>query len=288
MYEKEISIWLIISIVIIIYYFIARKREGSKNPIEDKNDPIFSEDYTEKLSHYLSDKKEIIMGILGRKNIAKISKGKSPKEGFCFLTNKASYFMGKIYRRKGGFIFKSYTQDRINNSELIGIKTIRLCSFRFFILSLSSVILIIICVIWICPYMFIDLIKYGDVMYMLICVVIVILPILMVCAICCIVKATQKRSCVCIEYTDNTYAFPMNELGENEVQIFYKAISEIQTQVNKYEKAESPSEKQSQEKASDGSQDKMRLLKEASEMYEKGLLGEDEFNKLKKEIIENN
>ena len=84
-----------------------------------------------------------------------------------------------------------------------------------------------------------------------------------------------------IEFASQVMRFPINELGKQEIKEFYKATSSVQQIIE----GRSDSSVKTESIESGSAQDSLSKLKELNELYEKGVITKEEFDKVKQEII---
>ena len=286
----------ICSIVLLIFVVCVNIAKLPDRPLDDKAWQINYDNLYSNLQKYVSNKQEKIHAVLNVRNAFRLLKNGASKEGFAILTDKACYFVGKIYQKKWILSSKSNIQHRIVVSELKGVKIGKLSRISMLIPSILSVVLIALEIKWMVDVDHainevdwysrrmnrdIDLLESFASFGMLIAFIMFWL------AIYCLVQTfIIKRTHICMEFTSLTITFPISTLGAQEIKDFYKAVSEVQEHnANSSPIPETPNFINAPNTATPN--DKIASLSELSKLYEQGLISEEEFNKLKTEIMSN-
>lgn len=270
------------SFLLLIYVLADIADTVPDRPLDDKTWQIDYDNLYSNLQKYVSNQQEKIHAVLNVQNALKLLKNGTSKEGFAILTDKACYFVGKIYQKKWILLPKSNIHHRIVISELKGVKTSKLSRKNMFILS----VVLTICEICWLFYLFYENFDPSPVRGMMLCYLLCIVITFCV-AIYCFVKAfIIKRTHICMEFASLTITFPISTLGAQEIKDFYKAVSEVQEHnANSSPIPETPNFINAPNTATPN--DKIASLSELSKLYEQGLISEEEFNKLKTEIMSN-
>lgn len=288
-------IFPIITLISITYMLLDRKNRTSNSPLNDSNWVFNINEIHAKLRNFINNDNETIISLLGIKYAEELLYRTIPSSGFCFMTERAIYFLGNIYRKKFFFFLKDNVQHKINLSELKAIKTEKLYNIRFILFTpyifyrFIYMIRLITGVVqenyeydWISRYL------NGETSILKIYFVISILvgPFVLFFALVYGIAnlILNTRTLVSIECTSDTFSFPVDVLGEMEIKTFYKDISKIQRNVkNEVPQKNNVSQYQSEQLRGNS---KVESLKELSKLYEQELISPKEFERLKKEILE--
>ena len=268
-----------------VLMFLTRAGKIGNNPIDDSqwqfNDKIF--DVIR--NNFIADKQEIIEGLLGKKSVLEIISKKDSKNGFCFVTNKAYYFLGSVYQGALGSVHhKANVQHRINADELKGVKVKRIFLYRtlfFFLLSIAIFVLDVV----------VDIRKYYKMLngtdeenvFTIIFIITQIICLILIFAN-LLFMIFKRRTVLSFEFTSLDIYFPVGILGKQEITDFYKAVSKVQSITSSQAKAE-PIRASYHETASATVGNKVGQLKELSALLEQGNISAEEFAALKAEIM---
>ena len=105
--------YAIVTILIFVGIIVIVKKNGTQEPIDDSQWNFDMGNIKARLRKFISGNEEIL-AILGIDNITELMTKGIDKNGFCILTEKAFYFIGKLSHQKGIFTTKNDTQRRIN------------------------------------------------------------------------------------------------------------------------------------------------------------------------------
>lgn len=124
------------------------KWNSKDNPIDDSSWNIDKTDLYNKLRRFISNPQENIYAVLNIQNALNVIQNGISEEGFAILTDRACYFIGKIYEKKGIFTRKANVQHRIVVSEMKGVRVGTLSRIRMLIPYILSTALLILQAIW--------------------------------------------------------------------------------------------------------------------------------------------
>lgn len=275
---------LISTAILFIYMFVTKTKQGKDAPIDDSHWNNDRERLFTSVQRFISSKNEKILGILGSKFVEELLQKNASDNGFCVLTDKAYYFIGNIYYKKYVITRCTKMQRRINASEMKGIKVGAIYSNR---------LIICLAVMGLLAYGYYKVLKTFIIQLMLgtvdteaefpqvllLCLVLGTLLLIIGIVYCIANLITTRRTKICLEFTSETISFPVSTLGKREIREFYKCISKVQNlYINVYPGNEDV-------KVTTPKTDKVGKLKELSLLYEQQLIGKEEFERLKKEII---
>lgn len=293
MNEQTVIFIVIATYVYLILAFISVVTKKPNKPYNDATLSMDKDALTKALLKYVSSSDEQILGILGAQNAECYLETGSTKRGFCFITNKACYFIGNVYQRKGLFLFKKNIQHRIINSELKGIKVDTVSRFIDVLFTCFPFIYFILCIFvfrWVqSSGMYDSYSYYNDTMeIILIMGIFALLPIFIFAIYFLLQIFVFKRIFVCMEFANITIAFPIYTVGELEAKEFYRVISKVQDHERKREISNIPDRSPQQIPATplSATQDKIVSLKELSTLYAQKLINEQEYNSLKKQLLQ--
>lgn len=293
MNEQTVIFIVIATYVYLILAFISVVTKKPNKPYNDATLSMDKDALTKALLKYVSSSDEQILGILGAQNAECYLETGSTKRGFCFITNKACYFIGNVYQRKGLFLFKKNIQHRIINSELKGIKVDTVSRFIDVLFTCFPFIYFILCIFvfrWVqSSGMYDSYSYYNDTMeIILIMGIFALLPIFIFAIYFLLQIFVFKRIFVCMEFANITIAFPIYTVGELEAKEFYRVISKVQDHERKREISNIPDRSPQQIPATplSATQDKIGSLKELSTLYAQKLISEQEYNSLKKQLLQ--
>ena len=292
--SEQTAIFIVIAAyVYLILAFISVVTKKSNKPYNDATLSMDKDALTKALLKYVSSSDEQILGILGAQNAESYLETGSTKRGFCFITNKACYFIGNVYQRKGLFLFKKNIQHRIINSELKGIKVDTVSRFIDVLFTCFPFIyFFILCIFvfhWVQSDMYNSYYYYSDTMEIIFIMgIIALLPIFIFAIYFLLQIFVFKRIFVCMEFANITIAFPIYTVGELEAKEFYRVISKVQDHERKREISNIPDRSPQQIPATplSATQDKIGSLKELSTLYAQKLINEQEYNSLKKQLLQ--
>ena len=277
-----LSMSISISMMVLMIVFTSR----DENPLNDSSWNYNKEDAFRLLQRYVSNKQEVLVDILGINSLKDVSNN-SFKNGLCFITNKAYYFIGRVYQKKLFTHWKNNMQHRIISSELKGVKVVQCLLYRYIALFVGF-----------CFDLYLTLQMAGmdsklkpsaweDAEYLMLLVAMgmigrLILDVIGIIATLIIFLFAKRRVCVCLEFVSQTFYFPINTLGKQEIKNFFESVSKVQeTTQNEIKDINMPPQPVTVNKG------KVEALTELSKLYEQSLISEEEFNKLKSEIINN-
>ena len=207
------------------------------------------------------------------------------------MSDKAFYFVGKVWQKKAIFSFKSNIQHRIPITEMKGVKVGTLHRFEMFLLVMISMLVLIGPIrtfSWLVRNE--DMIETFDRTSTIFSIKVPIgriaefggffvIIIALVMTVYYIAQALLvKRTTVCIEMNGLTVNFLVSELGKQEIKDFYRDLSIMQN--DRISTTQNVNRSQVNVNV-----DKVGKLTELSHLYEQGLLQQEEFERLKKEII---
>lgn len=96
----------------------------------------------------------------------------------------------------------------------------------------------------------------------------------------------KRKTMIDIEFTTQIMRFPVSVLGKKEIKDFYKSVSQTQETVSNVINADnSKSIERTYAEPNGKGESKVEALAELSKLYEQNIIGQEEFEKLKKEII---
>lgn len=282
---------LICSIALIIFVICINIKKLPDHPLDDKEWQIDYKELYSNLQKFVTNKQEKIHAVLNVQNALRLLRNGISEEGFAILTDKACYFVGKVYQKKWIFSFKSNIQHRIVIGELKGVKIGTLSRLGMLIPSILSAVLTVFEIRWL-VYVAMNGERlarvYDDDLFGFSVIFIIGITFIMFClSIYCFVQAfIVKRTNICMEFTSLTIAFLVSALGAQEIKDFYKAVSEVQEHnANSIPTSEISSLINVPNTTTP--KDKITSLSELSKLYEQGLVSEEEFNKLKAEVMNN-
>ena len=282
-------IFLLTSVAAYVYLilaFISIVSEEPNKPYDDATLSMDKDTLMKALLKYMSSSDEQILGILCARNVEKYLATDSTKRGFCFITNKACYFMGKIYKKKGIFLFRENNQHRLINSELKGIKVDAMLKFKNFIFTIISLFLIALEGY---TLYYLDQFNADQEIMIIVVLNLISLPFLIIFFIYSLIQIfISRKTFVCMEFANITIAFPIYTVGELEAKEFYRVISKVQDHERKREISNIPDRSPQQIPATplSATQDKIGSLKELSTLYAQKLINEQEYNSLKKQLLQ--
>ena len=280
-----VSVLLLIATVVLFICMIAtRTKEGKDSPLDDSQWENDKGKLFASVQKFAGSKDEKILGILGGMYIEELLKKNTSDHGFCMLTDKAFYFIGNVFQKKYVITRRIRMQRRINANEMKGIKVGAIYSNRLIICLVSMVLLFgayVKVFKSIITQLLLNIIdteaEYPQII--ILCLVAGFLAIIIGIVYCIANLITTRRTKICLEFTSETISFPVTELGRREIKEFYKCIGKVQ---NMYSYVY-PGEKEANDLIP--GKDKVERLKELSSLYGQQLIEQEEFEKLKREII---
>ena len=289
-----LGVILILSTIVLLVLAIRQHQKVSEDkPFDDTNRQIDYDDFYSKLRKFVSNEQEKIYAVLGIENAYNLLTNGIQEKGFCILTDKAVYFIGKVYQKKLIFAFKANVQHRIIASEMKGINVGTLSHIWMLLCAVLSVI-VEVSIFRYCNRMInggmeqVALDGFHEISAILLVLGIIasivigfFLVIYFVLHAFCL-----KRTNICIEFTSLTVAFLASELGRQEIKDFYKAVSDVQ-ELNVNIVKQVPVEHTVNEVRQSAGvyTNKVTSLSELSKLYENGMLTKEEFEQLKQEVI---
>lgn len=284
-----LNVILIIATIALLVLAIKEYRKILHDkPLDDSNWQIDFENLHNKLRKFVSNNEEKIFAVLGIRNAYNLLTNGIQEEGFCILTDKAAYFIGKVYQKKWIFAFRTNIQHRIIASEMKGINVGTLSRFRMLLFAILSILLEIANLR--CAYesmCVVDGSEYEAIFVLLIPVMLGAIVICFILAIYFVLHAFfLKRTNICIEFTSLTVAFLASELGKQEIKDFYKAVSEVQElYVNVANPIPAGHTVNAAGQSTNVYANKVTSLSELSKLYENGMITKEEFEQLKQEVL---
>lgn len=278
-------LWSTLLFVLVVGISI-NKKKLKDTPQDDSNWNINYDNLKSALRKFVTNRNEEVVAVLGKMNAQTLLNSNINNVGFCIMSDKAFYFVGKVWQKKGIFSFKSNIQHRIPITEMKGIKVGTLHRFGMFLLGLISMFVLtgqIRVFSWLVTHE--DMIEsfdawsvvpmgriaeFGGFFATIIALVIMVYYVAQALLV--------KRTTVCIEMNGLTVNFLVCELGKQEIKDFYRDLSVMQND----RISATPNVNVSQVNVN---ADKVSKLTELSHLYEQGLLQQEEFERLKKEII---
>ena len=280
MFFVSILLWTL-SIFILV---LTIKRNPKDNPIDDSSWNIDKTDLYNKLRRFISNPQEKIYAVLNIQNALNVIQNGISKEGFAILTDRACYFIGKIYEKKGIFTRKANVQHRIVVSEMKGVRVGTLSRIRMLLPYILSTALLILQAIW---FFYAGRTQYSWYSGAIIAIDILItlsmeIMLLSVSLYCFLHVFLVKRTNICIEFTSMTVAFMLSSLGAREIKDFYQAVSTVQGLdiMNPV-----PTQTVAPMQNMQATGNKVERLSELSKLFEQGMISAEEFNQLKAEVI---
>lgn len=260
------------------------KWNSKDNPIDDSSWNIDKTDLYNKLRQFISNPQEKIYAVLNIQNALNVIQNGISEEGFAILTDRACYFIGKIYEKKGIFTRKANVQHRIVVSEMKGVRVGTLSRIRMLIPYILSTALLILQVIWSIHIRGTQYNSYSDSLRVIVIWITTAMQIIMlsVSLYCFLQVFLVKRTNICIEFTSMTVAFMLSSLGAREIKDFYKAVSTVQG-LDIMNPAPTQTVAPMQNIQATGN--KVERLSELSKLFDQGMISAEEFNQLKAEVI---
>ncbi len=292
--QVSVVCFLLVLFTVITLIFMIATRAGKikDKPLDDSKWQLNDESLNAVKRKHLAHKQETFEGMLGKSSVIKVVEKNSCKQGFCFVTNKAYYFIGNIYQKFHGLFYrKTDIQHRINADELKGVKVERIFLFRtllFFIISLFNLYFDIR----------IDILfgEFGENVGATIADIgVVIVLAFFISQILCLIliiinlinMVSKRRTILCFEFVSQTIQFPVGILGKQEIKDFYNTISRVQKIVQNDVQKDIANKNVSNSLNVTTTSNKIEQLKELSALHEQGAIGTEEFETLKAELIGN-
>ncbi len=288
-------ILILCTIVLLIFAVRQHQKVSSDKPFDDTNRQIDFDDFYNKLHKFVGNEQEKIYAVLGIKNATNLLIKGIQENGFCILTDKAVYFIGRVYQKKWIFAFRANVQHRIIASEMKGIKVGTLSHIWMLILAFLSITIEMAWYRWInmvfaMPDVESQIVLKGIIALFWIAFALGVLASIVIGFFLVIYFVLHafflKRTNICIEFTSLTVAFLASELGKQEIKDFYKAVSEVQELYVNIVNPVSVEHTVNEVRKSTGvNTNKVTSLSELSKLYENGMLTKEEFEHLKQEVI---
>ncbi len=274
------------------FCIIIGKMIGGNDPIDDKGEPTDIEKLRSFLSGHLGNKQEIIVGVLGKYNV--LNDETIRKNGLCFVTDVAYYFIGSIWQKKFIFNWKSNVQHRIVATQINGVKLKNLFPWYALVYLVFLVF---------AGYKYIDIFKhlpqdaeYSFGVFVFFCLILISTLFFIIYSI--LVMIFRRNTTIDIEFGSQTFCFLINRLGRQEIKDFYSAVSSIQENVEsrltEQKRETSNFNTKTNRSVSAGERNfemridnKITALQDLTKLYEQNSITEDEFKKLKKELLGN-
>lgn len=282
-------IMFIIAVAGLIYCDFGIGRPYRKtNAFDDSNRYIENEKIEPILMRYIGNKTEKIIGVLGKYNT--IDDDTIKKKGICIVTEKAFYFIGNIYKKQSIITWKSDIRSRIPLNELREFKQEQLFPWYALVHLIYMVFVALSYVGYLIEQFQIE--EHSD--YIVFICIILIFPGII--AVLCILVASVitvykvRGNAVELVFDNQVYCFFKGDYGERELKEFYKAMSKAQGELlTSY----SENITQGQYQQSTDNQNisninmgnKLGTLKELADLYEKKLITEEEYLKLKQKAL---
>lgn len=254
------------------------------NPIDDSLWNIDKTDLYNKLRRFISNPQEKIYAVLNIQNALNVIQNGISEEGFAVLTDRACYFIGKVYEKRGIFTRKANVQHRIVVSEMKGVRVGTLSRIRMLIPYILSTALLILQAIWSIHIRGNQYNSYSDALFVIIILITTAMQIIMlaVSLYCFLQVFFIKKTNICIEFTSMTVAFMLSSLGAREIKDFYQAVSTVQG-LDIMNPVSTQTVAPMQNMQATGN--KVERLSELSKLFEQGMISAEEFNQLKAEVI---
>lgn len=260
------------------------KWNSKDNPIDDSSWNIDKTDLYNKLRQFISNPQEKIYAVLNIQNALNVIQNGISEEGFAILTDRACYFIGKIYEKRGIFTRKANVQHRIVVNEMKGVRVGTLSRIRMLIPYILSTALLILQAIWSIHIRGNQYNSYSDALFVIIILITTAMQIIMlaVSLYCFLQVFFIKKTNICIEFTSMTVAFMLSSLGAREIKDFYQAVSTVQGLdiMNPV-----PTQTVAPMQNIQATGNKVERLSELSKLFEQGMISAEEFNQLKAEVI---
>lgn len=282
------TLYIFMALVNLTLPFLMIKTRASKIgniPIDDSqwqiNDRILEAIRTK----FLATKQETIVELLGKKSLLDVIAKNNSENGFCFVTEKAYYFVGNVYQKGVGAIYhKTNMQHRIVANELKGVKIKRIFLFRTLVFFLLSVALVALDAL--IEYYYFYIIMDSSGLEQVFAAIFIITHVL--CGILIFVNLGfmifKRRTILSFEFTSEQFYFPIGILGKQEIKDFYQAVSKVQELANQ-QFQNTPVNLNQGSAAVVSTGNKVEQLKELSALLAQEAITAEEFASLKAEIV---
>lgn len=222
---EEVIIYYVAGVVLVLIGIIMIMiKNSSKEPIDDSRWNINLDNVKEKLKKFIGEKEEIV-GILGMNNIVQLMTQGNDKNGFCILTDKAFYFIGKVLSERNGSVKKGNIQQRINieSYRAIGATKKNENLFRL----LLGIAIVEICMVAVALYDLLVVIGGSDAEITAVIYLVIAVIALVEAVFCAVNIKVGKTLVVEIEFVNEKYIFKVNQLGKEEIKTFYRQLSSL-------------------------------------------------------------
>lgn len=228
-WTTSIICYAVVTILALVGIIIVVKRNGAQEPIDDSQWNFDMSNMKEKVQKFVSGK-EVVIAILGINNIAEMIKKGMDTQGFCLLTEKAFYFIGKNLYKRGILAKKDNTQRRINAESYRAICVKKKVEYKLVVLLLMILIHIGFSLFKVYELLFV----IGGWESELISIAYIIIAVISLLeAIFCIANINVSKSVVIeMEFTNEKYIFSVNQLGKQEIKTFYRQLSSLDAKSN--------------------------------------------------------
>ena len=277
----------LVNLALPVLMFTIRASKIGNNPIDDSEWQFNNKILDTIRAKFIANKQETIEGLLGKKSIIEIISKNDCKHGFCFVTNKAYYFVGSVYQSVLGAVYhRTNVQHRINANELKGVKVKRIFLYRtlvFFLLAIAIFVLDIFvevklfyiisnsngaeqvsAAIFIISHIICGILIFANLFFMIF----------------------KRRTVLSFEFASLDLYFPVGILGKQEIKDFYQAVSKVQDILYNQPQTDTVSSNYHNTVTS-ATGNKVEQLKELSVLLEQGNISAEEFESLKTEILNN-
>lgn len=279
------------TIILIAYSIWAICHRLPTKPLDDMGWKIDYEDIYAKLYRFISSHGEVIQSLLGIQNAKQVLANGIDRNGFCILTDKACYFVGHVHQKKWFISTVGNIQHRIVNSELKGIKLKDAIQLRNVIGTVLTSIIFIIDIKGTIKLvkMLSKINEYSSEISITSIFVLVFIIFIIICFFLFIYYLSHlilvREPSIQLEFSSETVIFPVYDLGELEIKRFYKSVSKAQEVIINEVKSPTTNVVTMVSEVI-APKSKVESLSELSKLYEQKLITQDEFDKLKKEIID--
>lgn len=277
----------LVNLALPVLMFATRASKIGNNPIDDSEWQFNNRILDTIRAKFIAYRQETIEGLLGKKSIIEIISKNDCKHGFCFVTNKAYYFVGSVYQSVLGAVCRiTNAQHRINASELKGVKVKRIFLYRtlfFFLLSIAIFVLDIFVEVKLF-YMISNSIGAEQVSAAIFIISHVICGILIFANL--FFMIFKRRTVLSFEFASIDLYFPVGILGKQEIKDFYQAVSRVQDISYNQPQVETVGPNYHNSVTST-TVNKVEQLKELSVLLGQGNISAEEFESLKTEILNN-
>ena len=285
MLSDSFSIILMLSFIpIYILTMMLGVKLGRDIPIDDSSKDYDLDTLKSSVRKYMADSDEIVMDIIGREHASNILNCRKAKHGFAFVTNKSFYFIGtNFYAGFMGF-WQKKQQLKISINNLISIQTGSKKSIRCLPLFIVSIIGIVYVIMSMIPPYDCYFQRLSDDGNWLLIILLLIFGVIWLCTsiYSLVMLATEQRTAITLIFSNSSVRFPVSLYGKEEIKSFYSYISKLQISNLKEDHLAEAKQDTNVNQTNSG---KVQSLSELSVLYEKKMISEEEFTKLKKEII---